>query len=313
MSVSRASSKADGRWAVVTLETRAGSAEALAGRARAAFGVEPVQLLRPDSDRAWVELYFDNSAAALLAARAGAGWPGVAGTAVRDVAPRAWQRFWRRHFHARAIGKRLAILPAWERRRRALRGRAVVRVEPGLSFGTGDHFTTRYCLEAIERLCRSKPPASLLDVGCGSGILAIAAAKLGVRRVVAFDHDPQAVAQARKNLRLNRVTPRVRLRVGDALGPPPRRPFEVVCANLFGGLLIRAAEALCAAAKWRIVLSGLRETEADAVIRAFLRRGAREIERDGDGEWCGAMLAVDNTAHNRGITPVAVDSDLAEE
>ena len=299
MSPRRASRTAAGRWAVATLETGADAAEALADRARAAFGVEPVQLLRPDADRAWVELYFDNPAAALLAARACARWPGVAGTAVRDVAPRAWQRFWRRHFRARAIGERLAILPAWERPRRALRGRAVVRVDPGLSFGTGDHFTTRYCLEAIERLCRPRPPASLLDIGCGSGILAIAAVKLGVRRVVAFDNDPQAVAQARENLRLNRVSPRVRLRVGDALGPPPRRPFEVVCANLYGGLLIRAAGTLVGAAKRRIVLSGIRETEADVVIEAFLRRGAREIERDGDGEWCGATLEMGNAGADR--------------
>ncbi len=283
---------ARGRWSAVTLETDAKGAEALADRARAAFGVEPVQLLKPDADRAWVELYFDNPAAALLAARACAGWPGVAGQAVRDIAPRAWQRFWRRHFRARDIGERLAIVPAWERRRRAARGRAVVRVEPGLSFGTGDHFTTRYCLEAIERLCRERPPASLLDVGCGSGILAIAAAKLGVRRVVAFDNDPQAVAQARENLRLNRISPRVRLRLGDALAALPPGRFEVVCANLYGGLLIRSAEALCGAAQRRLVLSGIREAEADAVVEAFLHRGAREIERDGDGEWCGAMLAV---------------------
>jgi ribosomal protein L11 methyltransferase len=159
-----------------------------------------------------------------------------------------------------------------------------------MSFGTGDHITTRFCLEAIDRLCRPRPAASLLDAGTGSGILAIAAAKLGVPRIVAIDSDPLAVAQARENLRMNRVAGRVRLRTGDITSAAPLGRFDVVCANLFGGLLIRAAARLCRAARRRLVLGGIREIEADAVADAYAALGAREIERDGDGEWCGLVF-----------------------
>lgn len=287
-------------WSVLTLETRADLAPELAERVRATFGREPVELSRPQSPRAWVEVYFEKPEAALLAARVCAGWRGVVGQAVREIAQRDWQSFWRRHFHRFDIGERLAIIPAWEPRGSAPRGRVSVRLEPGLSFGTGDHFTTRYCLEAIERLCRQSPPRSLLDVGCGSGILAIAAAKLGVPRVEGFDNDPQAVEQARANARLNDVAPRIRWRVADVLGGLPGRPFEVVCANLYGGLLAEAAGSLCAAAARWLILSGLRETEADAVVGQFVRHGAAEVERDGDGEWCGVRLAIERARAGRG-------------
>ncbi len=283
-------------YTVLTLETGAETAEALAERACAAFGVEPVQLLKPNAARAWVDLYFADGAAALLAARVVERWPDVWGQGIRAVAPQDWQRFWRRHFHARRIGESLWIVPVWDRRTRPPRGARTIRMEPGLSFGTGDHFTTRYCLEAIERLCRSRAPRTLLDVGAGSGILAIAAARLGVRSVLATDNDLQALAQARKNAKRNRVLDRIRFRAADILASPPRKRFDAVCANLYGGLLIRAAEALTSAARDRLILSGIREAEADAVAEAYVARGAREIERDGDGEWCGMTFDLSPTA-----------------
>jgi ribosomal protein L11 methyltransferase len=212
--------------------------------------------------------------------------------ALRGVRARDWRRFWRRHFRAQAIGARLAVVPAWQRasaRRRWPRRRAVV-LDPGLSFGTGDHFTTRFCLEQIDARCAGRPPRSLLDVGTGSGVLAIAAAKLGVARVVATDHDPQALAAAARNARANRVAGRVRLEAADIAVRPPRGRFDIVCANLHGRLLAGAAPRLAAACRRVLVASGLREEEADAVAAAFAAEGLVERVRDGDGEWCGLVL-----------------------
>lgn len=275
-------------WSVLTLAAEAGRAEELAAWARAAFKVEPVELLKPASDLAWVELYFDNDVAALLAARAVARHPLVRAQAVRLCRPRDWQRFWRRHFRTFRIG-RLRIVPAWEQRGR-LRGAVDVVVDPGLSFGTGSHFTTRFCLERIEALCRRDPPASMLDAGAGSAILAIAAACLGVRRALATDFDPLAVDQARVNVRVNGVARRVRVECGDLLAAFPEGRFELVCANLFGPLLMRLAPELAAASAGPLVLSGIREAEGDAVAAAFEAEGFAEEVRDGDGEWCGLQL-----------------------
>lgn len=283
-----ATTAADITWSVVTLAADEPDAEAISDWARGAFGVEPVELRKPESRRVWIELYFENDVAALLAARAAAHHPRVRAHAVRLCRPRDWQRFWRHHFHAFRIG-RLRIVPAWERRG-PVRGAVDVVVDPGLSFGTGSHFTTRFCLERIEALCRRRPPADMLDAGAGSAILAIAAAKLGVRHALATDFDPLAVDQARANVRLNRVVRRVKVECADILEQPPKGRFALVCANLYGPLLMRVAGDLARVAAGPLVLSGIREAEGDAVAAVFEAQGFAEEIRDGDGEWCGMQL-----------------------
>jgi len=286
-------------WFAVCIETRADTVEAMADFVRATFDTEPVQLLKPGVERAWIEVYWPERDAAEQAARALRHHPDVRGLSVRTLAPKDWTNFWRRHFHARPIGERLMIVPEWERVPKDRR-RRLVRIAPGLAFGTGDHFTTRFCLEAIERACRENPPASLLDAGCGSGILAVAAARLGVPRVVALDHDEAAVAQTRENARLNRVAGRIRVFRSDLMRQPIRGRYDLVCANLYAGLLRALAPALLGAARHRLILSGLRECEADDVADTFVRLGAREICRDGDGEWCGSILSPPSGRERRG-------------
>ncbi len=188
------------------------------------------------------------------------------------------------------IGCRLRTVPVWETP--PDRKRINIRIDPGLSFGTGGHFTTRFCLEELERACREIRPASMLDAGTGSGILAIAAAKLGVKRVEAFDNDPVCVERCRENAALNRLGKgRIRFYSADVLKPEwMRRPADVVCANILTHILIEAAPLLWRATKKRLILTGIRELEGDAVAGAFVAGGAREILRDGDGEWCGIVL-----------------------
>lgn len=277
-----------GAYSVLTLEAALEDGESLADWARRAFGIEPVRLEKPGETRTWLDLYFEDDVRALLAARVAARRPEVRGHALRLCRPRDWQRFWQRHFPVTRISRRLRIVPVWKRGRvRFLCGVRDLLIHPGLSFGTGTHFTTRFCLERIDVLCGGRRPASLLDIGAGSGILAIAAAKLGVQRVAAIDHDAQALEQARENLRVNRVARRVRLAVADIAREPPPGRFEVIVANLYGGLLLQCAPAIAAACGRHLVLSGIREVEADAVAEGFEAQGFEETLRDGDGEWCG--------------------------
>ena len=146
-----------------------------------------------------------------------------------------WAHAWKAHFPVLRIGRRLVIRPTWRRHRRA-DGDVVVALDPGMAFGTGLHPTTRLCLAGIERWAdegRLGPIARALDVGVGSGILAIAAVKLGLGRALGVDTDPIAIAATERNAALNHVARRVRARQGSipsrepAVRPRPREPDRV--------------------------------------------------------------------------------------
>jgi ribosomal protein L11 methyltransferase len=275
---------------ILTLEVEPSFAGALADRVRNSWGIEPVAISRPCRGPVWVEVCFKTEVQAMLAGEAGRGWKGVLAVSVRDDSRRDWESIRRRHVKSFDVGERLRICPVWDRAARGRSRRGAVVIDPGLSFGAGDHFTTRFCLEMIEKLCRARPSASLLDVGTGSGILAIAAAQLGVRKVVGLDSDGQAVAEARANARLNGLERRIRFQRKDILSGAIGGTFEVVCANLYGPLLMDSSGVLSRAASRHLILSGIREAEADGVAETFLSRGGREVVRDGNGEWVGMLF-----------------------
>jgi ribosomal protein L11 methyltransferase len=254
------------------------------------WAVEPVCLQQPEDTRAVVDIYFDTLEMAESRRRQLPKSFGYRSVQTMACHEEQWITFWRHHFHIQDIGRRLRTVPVWEKP--PDRKRINLRIDPGLSFGTGGHFTTRFCLEELERACRELKPRSMLDAGMGSGILAIAAAKLGVPRVEAFDNDPVCVEKAVGNAALNRLHQgRIRFYAADVLKPGwGKRPAEVVCANILTHVLIQAAPALWRATKKRIILTGIREFEGDSVADAFVAGGAREVLRDGDGEWCGMVL-----------------------
>ena len=254
------------------------------------WGLEPVTLERPLGATSVVVVYFETEALAKAHKRM---LPAKFGISTARIAPcreEQWLTFWRHHFHVQNIGHRLRTVPVWEKP--PDRRRINLWIDPGLSFGTGEHFTTRFCLEQLERACQELKPRSMLDAGTGSGILAIAAAKFGVKRVAAFDHDPVCVAKSRENARLNHLgKDRIRFYQADVMGRDwPGHSADVVCANILTNILIEAAPALWQATRKRLILTGIRETEGDAVAQAFLALGARETLRDGDGEWCGLVV-----------------------
>ena len=275
---------------ILTLETESDRADTLAAEIESLLQRSVIQLQRPGATSTWLEIYFEDEVQALVAQRALARRPGVRGAGLRGCAARDWQSFWRHHFHAHDVGTRLRIVPAWESKTDRARRRIRLILDPGLSFGTGEHFTTRFCLESLDRLCRKPIPASMLDVGTGSGLLALAAARLGIQRVVAYDNDPQCLIHARANLRRNGVLGRVKLGQHDLLQDPPPGRFDVVCANVYGRILMEAAPVLARCAKRYLVLSGLREQELDGVADTYQALGGREMVRDGDGQWGGLVM-----------------------
>jgi len=166
---------------------------------------------------------------------------GEATLAIKRLPRENWAESWKRHFQPIEIDRRLLIKPSWNRRR-ARPGQRVVILDPGLSFGTGQHPTTLFCLQQLARCRRPRIAQSMLDIGCGSGILAIAAAKLGYHPVLAFDCDPEAVRAAKQNIKRNHV--RVAVRRGDLSLMPhaPQRRYDVICANLICDLLTDEAK-----------------------------------------------------------------------
>lgn len=282
--------------AAVTVVADASEAEDIAVRVEKRWNCTTAVIQRPGGRRAWVEMYFERDIDAFLAAIALRDQPGVIAAQPRRFEARDWVNFWKGRFRTLDVGARLRIQPVWEKRRPVPRGRVRIWLDPGLSFGTGEHFTTRFCLEQIDRLVGEGICRSVLDVGTGSGILAIAAVKLGAPAVAAFDCDPQAIRHARANARLNRVENRVRFSVRDLTqSGPPKRRFDLVCANVYSRLLTGHAADLANGARRFLVLSGIREAEADAVANVYAALGMDEVARDGDGEWAGLVFSWPNT------------------
>ena len=179
-----------------------------------------------------------------------------------EIADRAWEREWLKDFHALRFGRRLWVCPRHERVR--VPGAVVVRLDPGLAFGTGTHPSTALCLNWLD--AHLAPGARLIDYGCGSGVLALAAAKLGAAEVHAFDIDPQALIATRDNARANGL----QLRVHEQAGTLPRAA-DVVVANILAGILCELAPRFAGLVRpgGELVLGGLMEHEAADVTEAY--------------------------------------------
>jgi ribosomal protein L11 methyltransferase len=204
-----------------------------------------------------------------------------------------WAESWKRHFHPLEIGKALLVKPSWSKKR-PRKNQAVVILDPGLSFGTGQHPTTSFCLGEIARCHESVTKQSFLDIGTGSGILAIAAAKLKYQPVEAFDFDPESVRVAKANARKNRVEHRIKLTRGDVtkLSLQPARQFDLVCANLISTLLIAEKRRIVNRVKrdGTLVLAGILAAEFAEVEREFAGLKLKLVASRVENEWCSGAF-----------------------
>ena len=197
-----------------------------------------------------------------------------------------WADAWKAHFPVMRVGAHLVIRPTW-RRHRAAPGDVVLALDPGMAFGTGLHPTTRLCLAAIEGGADrgELDGARVLDVGCGSGILSIAAARLGARAVSGLDIDPIAIKATLANARRNRLARRIRAREGSL--PSGEAPFDVVVANLIASVLIALAGSLRAELRpgGLLLASGIFEDREAEVAAALGAAGLDVVGRSVEGEW----------------------------
>jgi ribosomal protein L11 methyltransferase len=221
--------------------------------------------------------------------------PGRIRLSHRRLAPRSWATAWRAHVRPVTVG-RVLIRPSWIAFPPPSRGAVEIRIDPGMAFGTGMHPSTRLCLRALQRgpLGQRVVPAraTVFDIGTGSGILAIAAARLGAGKVWAVDNDPVAVATAAGNVRLNGVAARVRVIRGTGLDRAPGKAHLIV-ANLIAetiiALLPHVAEHLSPGGVF--VGSGIVAHNLRSVLRAARAAGFRHVRRTADGEWRAVVLA----------------------
>ena len=212
-------------------------------------------------------LFDGDSDATALRDRLGAALaPGPPGALrVEPLQDQAWERAWLEHFRPMRFGRRLWVVPGGQAADLA-DGDVAIELDPGLAFGTGTHPTTALCLEWLDSLALGG--RRVIDLGCGSGILAVAALRLGAASAVAIDHDPQALLATRENAARNGVA--ARLMVLDTTAAPPA-PADVVLANILAGTLIELAPGITAlvAPGGRLALSGILADQVDGVLAAY--------------------------------------------
>ena len=199
-----------------------------------------------------------------------------------------WNENWKKYFHATEIGKRLTIVPSWEEYDNR-ENRVLLHIDPGAAFGTGTHATTSLCLELLQDYI--KDGFKMLDIGCGSGILAIASVLLGAESAVGVDIDAQSVKTARENAELNGVSDRTEFIVGDLAEKVSGR-FPVVCANIVADVVIRLLDG---AEKYIadggvLIVSGIIDIRENDVLEAAEKHGYEISQKRYRDNWCAFAL-----------------------
>ena len=210
---------------------------------------------------------------------------------LQDVKDADWENNWKQYYKPLEIGERLLVVPQWERDQVDLQGRVPLILDPGLTFGTGNHATTRMCLTALEKTVRGGE--RVLDVGCGSGILSIAAVRLGAASALAVDIDPQCLTVARDNAALNNIGPDTyTVRVGDLLTDEAFRAslgggYDLLLANIVADVIIALAPLVRTLVRpgGLFLCSGIIDDREEDVAERLRQAGLTILDRQEDDGW----------------------------
>ena len=250
------------------------------------------ELVAKDRDTSVIHIYIsecDNAAEALgfLKERLTAEGIGYKVEAV-GVNDTDWNENWKKYFHATEIGEKLAIVPSWEKYDNK-DNRTILQIDPGAAFGTGTHATTSLCLDMLQSYVDDN--TEMLDIGCGSGILAVASVLLGAKTAVGVDIDAQSVKTAKENAEINSVTDKTEFIVGD-LAEKVRGKFSVVCANIVADVVIRLLENVknYMEADAVLIVSGIIDLRENDVLNAAEKQGFTVIEKRYKDNWCAFAL-----------------------
>lgn len=202
---------------------------------------------------------------------------------MKDVDEEDWSNAWKKYYHPVQVGEHLVVCPSWEAYDRQPDD-VVLTLNPGMAFGTGTHDTTRLCMELLEKYIT--PQDTVLDVGCGSGILAITAALLGANKIIGCDIDEVAVKVAGENAALNGVQDHIAFHQGD-LTSQVEGSFQIICANIVADVIIRLSEdaGRYLAKDGIFITSGIIDTREQDVLNALEQNGFQVIERRTSGGW----------------------------
>ena len=206
----------------------------------------------------------------------------------REVEEEDWESNWKEYFHPIKIGKKLVICPTW-RNNELFPDRKVVMLDPGMAFGTGHHPTTRMCLELIEEIIRGDE--SVLDLGCGSGILSITAVKMGAASSYGLEIQENAVKVARENCVSNNVVGKVHIELGTLSDSSNKKNYDVVMANISSKVIVDLSESLVRSVKvgGHIILSGILNESLSDVKKAISIFEMKIEETRIDGDWVAIL------------------------
>lgn len=213
----------------------------------------------------------------------------------KEVADQNWMEAWKQHYKPILIGERLVIVPAWMESPDP--GRIAIRIDPGMAFGTGTHPTTQLCLELMEKEFAVTPPSTVIDVGCGSGILSIAAIKLGAEQVLGVDVDAGSVKNSGENAQANGIGEELILGVGSVdeirAGQFAFRKAPLVVANILAPVIVRLFDMGLddlIAGQGAIILSGILQEQEERVIKAGQAKGLKLDNRCQLADWVALTM-----------------------
>ncbi len=199
-----------------------------------------------------------------------------------------WNENWKKYFHTIEIGDKLAVVPSWEKYENK-DGRMVLSIDPGAAFGTGTHATTSLCLSVLDK--KVNDGIKVLDIGCGSGILAIASVLLGAESAVGVDIDAQSVKTAKENAQINHISDKTEFMVGD-LADKVSGKYNIVCANIVADVIIRLLPDVGQFMEQDgiLIISGIIDIRKDDVLAAVNKNGFTVSEEHYKDNWCAFVL-----------------------